>query len=87
MGLIDQCDQGEPNAQEVHGVLNEGVNPNCTDPENFGETVSEYSDASLAVRSSPSTKARNASLVGPRRPYSLPPSLCSRSRDTAAGAM
>lgn len=40
IGLIDQCDQGEPNAQEIHGVLNEGVNPNCTDPENFGETVS-----------------------------------------------
>ena len=38
IGLIDQCDQGEPNAQEIHGVLNEGVNPNCTDPENFGET-------------------------------------------------
>ena len=38
MGLIEQCDQGEPNAQEIHGALNEGIDPNCQDPENFGET-------------------------------------------------
>ena len=36
--LIEECDHGEPSVREVHTILNEGVNPNCTDSDSFMDT-------------------------------------------------